>query len=627
MREISIIVLIRDAERRLRRFFDSALAQTALDVEIVAVDDGSTDGSVEILREYERFNPRIKAIYRQTPDRAASRNAALDAAIGKYVAFWAAADSPFEPSVFAEILRRADETGAEITRFVSVSENDAKTVATVATVALDRLRAAFEPNGPSVCDKIWRRDFLERVGLRFRADLFWEELDFVGRAALAAEKVATARAVGPSRTRRPAANGDERARASGTAESLNVFLDDVLRTSDSSAAIDWTFETRLKTLYFDFGTTNDAETLKIVAKTLRDGDWRRVFNANFPLDGKIRRFFVALFDRFLDAAPKRRFSLFERKTSRNALKRRAERAGLDPTVDFLERGKKAIEASRVVSFDVFDTLLTRPFVRPSDLFRYMEARENRPGFAEARTEADRKAWRGRPEITFEEIYREAPPEYADLARREFELERRVLTANPELAELYKYAQELGKPIFIVSDMYFTADEIGSFLEKNGFGDFEKLYVSAEYRKTKWRAGELFDVVFAENLEKLGCEIGDWLHVGDNTHSDVDFPKSKGMKALAVARLIDVFFDDCPFAKKMYENAANRPNRWETSVVLAVAARRWNAEKKIWKNGNFWRRLGWRVGVPKLSARLRLRRKSVRKRLFNESPLFSGNRRR
>ncbi len=614
MCKISIIVPIYNVAPYLKRCLDSALAQTAPDVEIICVDDGSTDGSSDILREYERADSRIKAIYQENAGLSAARNAGLDAATGEYVAFLDS-DDWFEPNACEAALRRAEETGAEITRFFArrVWENADSTIKRVesdesafgdvaecvATDPVERLRVCFEPGGPNVWSKLWRRDFLERNDLRFRVGLLWEDVDFTGRAATAAEKVATLRQILHNYRQRSTSiigkNRGTAAHADGLTDSLDGALDAAEAANVDSRTLDWLHAKRLQMLAGDFRASNDWAALEIIGRKLRAGDWRLVFDPNFETNEKDRRFFATLYDQFFSDEPLSK----------------AQKKAAELSNDFIERGKKAIEASRVVSFDVFDTLLIRPFVKPTDLFRYLEELDDAPGFAEARIEAERAAWRRdrRPEITFEEIYREIPSRYAALKNREYELELRTLKANPDVATLYEHARKLGKPIFIVSDMYFTETEIRAFLEKNGYVGFRKLYVSADYRKRK-EEGDLFDVVLAENAENLGVEPSDWLHVGDNPRSDGEAAREKGLKTFAVTRLVDEYFERFPSEKAL---ADAEPRRWETSFVLAAAARRLNREKKIWPNGNYWRRLGYRRGGPVVLAFAQFVEKIVQKR--------------
>lgn len=90
--EISIIVPVYQMEKYLCKCVDSILSQVFADFELILVDDGSTDNSPVICDKYAQKDCRVRVIHRQNGGVSAARNAALDAAIGKYVVFCDADD-------------------------------------------------------------------------------------------------------------------------------------------------------------------------------------------------------------------------------------------------------------------------------------------------------------------------------------------------------------------------------------------------------------------------------------------------------------------------------------------------------------------------------------------------------
>ncbi|MBX3727236.1 MAG: glycosyltransferase family 2 protein [Xanthomonadales bacterium] len=87
-RLVSVVMPMYNAERFLRRPVESVLAQSHGDLELVVVDDGSRDGSVALVEDYARRDPRVRLIRSlRNGGVAAARNQALDAASGRYVAF------------------------------------------------------------------------------------------------------------------------------------------------------------------------------------------------------------------------------------------------------------------------------------------------------------------------------------------------------------------------------------------------------------------------------------------------------------------------------------------------------------------------------------------------------------
>ena len=86
---------------------------------------------------------------------------------------------------------------------------------------------------------------------------------------------------------------------------------------------------------------------------------------------------------------------------------------------------------KTVSFDIFDTLLFRPFYKPTDLFDYIEKVSGKTGFAKARINAEITARQLtiQEEITFDQIYEQISPFYKDLQTVELDYEKKILNGN------------------------------------------------------------------------------------------------------------------------------------------------------------------------------------------------------
>lgn len=84
---ISVIIPVYNVEKYLKKCLDSVLDNTFKDLEVICVDDGSTDHSMDILKFYEKRDTRIKVLYQDRKGPAAARNKALDVAQGEYINF------------------------------------------------------------------------------------------------------------------------------------------------------------------------------------------------------------------------------------------------------------------------------------------------------------------------------------------------------------------------------------------------------------------------------------------------------------------------------------------------------------------------------------------------------------
>lgn len=85
--KVSIIVPIFNAEKYLARCFDSLLAQDLQEIEIIAINDGSSDSSLEIVKEYQSMDNRIKIINQLNRGVSSARNEGIKVAIGEYIGF------------------------------------------------------------------------------------------------------------------------------------------------------------------------------------------------------------------------------------------------------------------------------------------------------------------------------------------------------------------------------------------------------------------------------------------------------------------------------------------------------------------------------------------------------------
>ena len=84
---VSVIIPVYNVENYLKKCLDSIITQTYSNLEIICVDDGSTDHSPDVLRLYEKKDSRIKVLIQKKQGVSAARNRGLDVATGKYISF------------------------------------------------------------------------------------------------------------------------------------------------------------------------------------------------------------------------------------------------------------------------------------------------------------------------------------------------------------------------------------------------------------------------------------------------------------------------------------------------------------------------------------------------------------
>ena len=115
---VSVIIPVYNVEEYLRQCLDSVREQTLSDIEIICVNDSSTDGSLSILEEYEKKDPRIQVVTQPNGGAGAARNKGLSMASGKYLSFLDS-DDFFEPDMLELAYKKAEEDKADFVVFNS----------------------------------------------------------------------------------------------------------------------------------------------------------------------------------------------------------------------------------------------------------------------------------------------------------------------------------------------------------------------------------------------------------------------------------------------------------------------------------------------------------------------------
>lgn len=113
MIKISVIVPVYNAEKYLEKCMDSICSQTLKEIEIICVDDGSTDGSYQILRRYAGEDERIRLLSQTNQYAGVARNHGMKYAKGKYLSFLDA-DDYFEPKMLEKMYQRAEKNNSDV---------------------------------------------------------------------------------------------------------------------------------------------------------------------------------------------------------------------------------------------------------------------------------------------------------------------------------------------------------------------------------------------------------------------------------------------------------------------------------------------------------------------------------
>lgn len=111
--KVSVIIPVYNAEKYLKQCLDTVINQTLKDIEIICVDDGSTDKSLDILKEYQENDNRIIILQQQNQHAGVARNNGLKVAKGKYLSFLDS-DDFFELTMLDEMYNKAEKDNSDI---------------------------------------------------------------------------------------------------------------------------------------------------------------------------------------------------------------------------------------------------------------------------------------------------------------------------------------------------------------------------------------------------------------------------------------------------------------------------------------------------------------------------------
>jgi len=202
MIKVSVIIPVYNAEKYLRQCLDSVQGQSLRDIEIICVDDGSTDSSPDMLRERAACDSRMRIVTQANGGPGKARNTGMNYANGQYVIFLDA-DDWFEPDFLEKMAERADETCADICICKAQRFDDA----TGKELPSDwMLKTHLVPSGVfspeavaehlfqftygQVWDKLYRRAFLDDCGIGFPELTASEDMPFAYMTLLCSERIA-----------------------------------------------------------------------------------------------------------------------------------------------------------------------------------------------------------------------------------------------------------------------------------------------------------------------------------------------------------------------------------------------------------------------------------------------------
>ena len=302
---ISIIIPVYNTESYLRECLDSVKNQSMSEIEIICVDDGSTDSSGAILDEYARLDERFVVIHQPNAGQSAARNKGIDISRGKYVCFLDA-DDWYESECCQTLYETAEKFNNEFVTAAFREIGGKKQI-----LPLKNSNAVYVDDMDKYCfithvqftiwGKLYRKDFIEKHNIRFLEGVCYEDNHFSIKAALCAKEVrhipnvlynyriGTGYSKDPKQVRKRMT----------VIEMEKYLLDDIFQSATISDELRNTlYNKKLKTyshFYRRIATPDlKAECRQRILNAISEEEWELIFQNKIPMSIKLRWFLYRL---------------------------------------------------------------------------------------------------------------------------------------------------------------------------------------------------------------------------------------------------------------------------------------------------------------------------------------------
>ena len=183
---ISIIIPVYNMQKFLKECLDSVFSQSFKDFEVICIDDGSSDNSLEILNSYKQKDARIVIISKNNEGQGIARNKGLEIARGKYVMF-VDSDDWLEPNALEKLYNKMEKDDCDVLLFCVYRVENKTGVKSQYPYAVKYLHGfenkVFEPKEvassifyiPAYPFKIYKKSILDKLNYRYEKGTFWED--------------------------------------------------------------------------------------------------------------------------------------------------------------------------------------------------------------------------------------------------------------------------------------------------------------------------------------------------------------------------------------------------------------------------------------------------------------------
>ena len=182
--KVSVIIPIWNTEKYLARCLDSLVNQTLEDIEIICINDGSPDNSLEILNSFAQKDNRIVVINKENGGLSSARNAGMKVVNGEYIGF-VDSDDWIEPNFYEKLYNCAKKNNSDIAVTSVLRERKKGSSYRIKykneDVLVDKSEIFNACDCPNICyvwNKIYKTDKLKQSGIIFQEGMFFEDVLF-----------------------------------------------------------------------------------------------------------------------------------------------------------------------------------------------------------------------------------------------------------------------------------------------------------------------------------------------------------------------------------------------------------------------------------------------------------------
>lgn len=176
--KIAVVIPVYNVEPYLKECLDSVVHQTFKALKIICINDGSTDGSLKILREYEKNDPRVTVIDQENKGVSVARNVGIELALQSKCEFITFMDSDdyLELDTYEKAYKKAIASGADVVvwgrDYFKVVDGEEAVIRSVDYGSGLNQKTRYKT---FVWDKLYKKDLIEQNGFRFKPEMSYAE--------------------------------------------------------------------------------------------------------------------------------------------------------------------------------------------------------------------------------------------------------------------------------------------------------------------------------------------------------------------------------------------------------------------------------------------------------------------